>query len=345
MIRTILIAALVIAAGGFAWLYSQDFAPVVLSATRGIVANTSYQQDADADDFKILFCGTGSPNRTPHRGQPCLALVANGKLFLFDAGEGAIAKLHMYRAPTLKLSAIFLTHLHSDHMSGVAEVLHNTWLYGRDTAVETIGPPGTAQFIDGIVMSYDEDINERNRVLGHENIRPEIAFGPVREIAIEDDQTEIVYAERDLLIEAFHVNHPDWRYAYGYRITHQGKQVVISGDTTASEGIRRHARGADILIHEAVNMALMDAIGVAMDEYSGPIPGERFARIATVHTDTLELARLAQEVDAKRLIITHLIPAVPDNFVTESFFTSGMSEEYDGELTVARDGMWLSLAE
>ena len=334
-----ILAAFLLALGG--WLHATDYAPIVLSLVDRTVAASGYQTNVDADDFRLLFCGTGSPNRTPERGQPCLALVADGKLFLFDAGEGAIAKLHEYRAPVLKLHTVFLTHLHSDHVSGVAETLHNTWLYGRTDRVEVVGPPGTEAFLNGIRDSYRDDLEERNRVLGHENIDADTAFGPAREVRIDDADAHTVYDENGLLIEAFRVDHPDWPHAYGYRVSHRGKVIVVSGDTAVSDGIRTHARGADMLIHEAVKLELMEAIAEGMAKYDGAIPPERFARISSVHTDTLSLADLAQKAGVAHLVMTHLIPALPDTFVANRYFAAGMADRYDGEITLAVDGLWL----
>ena len=153
MTRLILIGALaVVAIGGY--LYSQDFRPIIFAGVKSSIGELAASTQRDPEEFSILFCGTGSPNRTPDRGQPCTAMVANGKLFLFDAGEGAIGKLTEARAPTGVLEAIFLTHLHSDHISGVAEVLHNTWLYGRRTPVRVAGPAGTGDILKHFNGAY-----------------------------------------------------------------------------------------------------------------------------------------------------------------------------------------------
>jgi ribonuclease Z len=152
------------------YLYVQDFRPIIYRAAENAVAAVVASTLQNESEFRLLFCGTGSPSRTPDRGQACTALVADGKLFLFDAGEGAIGRLSEYGAPSGRLQGIFLTHLHSDHISGVAEVLDNTWLYGRRTRADVIGPPGTSEMIDGFHAAYRHDLEERNRVLATENL-------------------------------------------------------------------------------------------------------------------------------------------------------------------------------
>lgn len=337
------LAVFVFAAGGY--LYSVSFRPIVFALIDRQVEKIAEATTVDDDAFQLLFCGTGSPNRTPHRGQPCTALVAAGKLFLFDAGEGSIAKLAEYEAPLGRLHTIFLTHLHSDHVSGVAEVMHNSWLYGRRHELAVVGPPGTARMVAGFEAAYSDDLDERTRVLGIEAISPALAFSGARDEEVGGDEIRTFYDAEGLVIKAFQIDHPDWPHAYGYRIEHKGKVIVISGDTRASESIVTHARGADLLVHEALNMEAMTHIGAAMDRTGGPIPGSRMARIAEVHTTTHELADLAERAEVKALAITHLIPAIPPNWVADQFFVDGMSVRYGGPIMIARDGDWLDLSD
>jgi len=325
------------------WLHASDYLPVVRKTVAKTIARQKYMTDVDRADIKILFCGTGSPSRSPVRAGPCLALIANGELFLFDAGEGAIGKLHQYQAPVLKLKKIFLTHLHSDHMSGVAEVLHNTWLFGRTKPVTLMGPPGTEKFLRGIQIAYEDDISERMHVLEADGVDPDLAFGSAQEVRINGDGLVTVYKDENLTIEAFRVNHPDWEFAYGYRIQTAGRTIVISGDTTVSDGIKRHSRGADILIHEAMNPSFMSIAGQELEKIDVPISAARISRIADVHTSTLDLAEIASDAQVGSLILTHLIPPIPDNFVARAAFTSGMSDVYEGNITVANDGLWIDL--
>ena len=341
--RYIISLLLVVIASVFIWLHMVDYLPVVNKAVSATIAQQKYKTQIDDTDIKLLFCGTGSPSRSPVRAGPCLALIANGELFLFDAGEGAIGKLNEYQAPVLKLSKIFLTHLHSDHMSGVAEVLHNTWLFGRTKPATLVGPPGTGKFLSGIQLAYEDDIAERMHVLGADGVDPDLAFSASQDVRISGDDLVTVHKDGNLMIEAFRVNHPEWEFAYGYRIQIGERTIVISGDTTVSEGVRRHARGADILIHEAMNLSFMSIAAQELEKLDVPISAARIARIADVHTPTLDLAKLAKETQVRSLVLTHLIPPIPDNFVARAAFTSGMSDVYEGKITVANDGLWIDL--
>jgi len=347
MKRLVFLAALTLALIG-GYLYSQDFRPIIFAIVKNSIADLAASTQRDPGEFSILFCGTGSPNRTPDRGQPCTALIANGKLFLFDAGEGAIGKLAGARAPTGVLEAIFLTHLHSDHISGVAEVLHNTWLYGRRAPVRVAGPTGTGDIIKHFNSAYQLDLTERQRVLGVENIDPELAFPVAEDIRIpyqgvKEPQLQVVYADGDLTIGAFLVDHPDWPQAFGYRIQYRDKVVVISGDTRPSDGVRYFAKGADLLIHEALNSEVFEYIGEQLEQQGAPMTQERIALITHAHTKTDELAQIAEETGVKNLVITHLIPAMPATWIADQFFVDGMADHYAGNISIARDGQWLDI--
>lgn len=327
------------------YLYAKDFRPIIYKVAEKSVAQVIESSQVNKADFKLLFCGTGSPNRTTDRGQPCTALVADGKLFLFDAGEGSLGKLTEYGAPLGSLHSIFLTHLHSDHISGVAEVLHNTWLYGRMSPAEIIGPPGTNEVIQGFEAAYLQDLDERTHTLGADAADKSLAFSGARDVLVEGESADVVYQANGLTIRVFLVDHPTWPQAYGYRIEHKGKVVVISGDTRASDGIRKHAKNADILIHEAINSEIFGYVGDQMVEQGGAMSKGRMDIIESVHTPTLELATIAQNAGVRKLIITHLIPAMPAVWFVDQFFTAGMDDIYTGELTIARDGQWVEVSE
>ncbi len=338
--------------GGFVGLAA--LAIVLLSANRSTLINWQIErgvqegvasQEISSTRFELIFCGTGTPQFFPDRSQPCLGVIAAGKFFLFDAGQNASRQLSATASPFTKLEAVFLTHLHSDHMSGVADVLHSSWLMGRQHEVNVVGPPGTQQLLDGIHQGYSNDIEERQRVLGVEYLETTVKLGQATEVTIDNEDAVVVHDADGLVVEAFRVDHPDWPYAYGYRVSYGGKTVVVSGDTKYTPAIAKHADGADMLIHEAVNLDMMEQIASALRQFGGPVDPDRLALISAVHTPTLEVARVAKEAEVKKLVLTHLIPPIPANFVAEQHYSDGMDDIYDGELVMARDGMRITLIE
>lgn len=296
--------------------------------------------------FEVVFCGTGAPRFSADRAQPCLGVIAGGRLLVFDTGSNAADNLEAAGAPIDHLETIFLTHLHSDHIAGLGETIHNGWLMGRNQTIEIIGPPGTARTLNGFMEIYAEDIQDR-RSLDEPQYKQLFAdMAHATEVKIDSDEAVTVYDQAGIVVKAFRVIHPTWEYAYGYRIDFGGKSIVISGDTSYTPAIARHGQNVDILIHEALNVEMMVMAGEILSSKESKImrPG-RMDLIKTRHTPTPEVAKTATEANAKMLVITHLTPAVPAVGIIEDVFTLGMDEFYKGKIVVARDGMHLRLLE
>jgi len=153
-----------------------------------------------------------------------------------------------------------------------------------------------------------------------------------------------VYEHNGLRVRAFGVDHAPVEPAVGYRIDYRGRSVVISGDTRVVRSVERAAQGVDILVHEALNRALMERIVGVMEGVGLEQRAEHTRHVIPYHADTLELAKLAEAAEVDHLVLTHLIPPVPDNFLLRRLFTRGMSDHYGGRITVGRDGLELSLA-
>lgn len=121
-------------------------------------------------------------------------------------------------------------------------------------------------------------------------------------------------------------------------------EIVISGDTRYAPNLVRHARAEDVLIHEALNVDMMQTISGALRKHGGGVDPERMNLIISVHTPADELAALATKANVERLVLTHLIPPIPANGFVEAEFTAGMNKLYEGDITVARDGMRMDLS-
>ncbi|PJI86472.1 ribonuclease Z [Yoonia maricola] len=340
-----LVVLFVLAVTGFFLFKANTDRILAWQVQRQVKAALEAQKIQD-DTFELIFCGTGSPNYQKDRGQACLGIIAGGKLFVFDTGQGASQGLQAASAPMTEIAAVFITHLHSDHISGLGDVLHNSWLYGRKTEVVTYGPPGTARAHQGMELSFASDLEERLEILEGEYANSSAAMGTVEEIEVRGAELVKVYDEGGVIISAFAVDHPGWSHAYGYKIEYDGNSVVFSGDTRYAENTIRHAQGVDVLIHEALNVEMMQTIArVLTEQGSDLIDPDRMQTITDTHTATDDLARLATEAAAGKLVLTHLIPSIPANIVTENLFVEGMSGLYDGEIIVARDGMRMLVGE
>jgi ribonuclease Z len=313
-------------------------------ALKGEIKKAFVSQEVNDDLFEVMFCGTGTPRFNKDRAQPCLMISAGNQNILFDAGQGALWSMEKMKAPWQRLNAVFITHLHSDHVSGLGEVIQNGWVAGRSNAVDVFGPVGIKNVVDGFKQVYKEDIHER-LVTFDNNVKKNIdhIWGEIKEVAVDDKLAHVVYDHKGLIVKAFRVDHPNWGYAYGYRIEYRGKSVVFSGDTRETDAIAIHSQGVDLLIHEAYNKKLMDKVATLVDELNLNLDSKTVNNIAAVHTETIALSKLAQQAQVKSLVLTHMIPPIPANGLAESYFMQGMSNFYKGNLSMARDGTRIKL--
>jgi ribonuclease Z len=294
------------------------------------------------DGIEILFAGTGAPRYSEKRGQACLGVITDGKFMLFDTGQGCLDRLNKMDAPVTKISHIFLTHLHSDHMSGLGEVINNTWVQGRISPLEIYGPPGTIEVLDGFSQVYKEDVADRIARRGSDDMNPDLAHGVSHIVTVEDNEAVIAFEDNGLVIKAFRVDHPEWKYSYGYRIEYAGRLIVISGDTRFSQQMIRHGKDADILIHEAFCKPMLDAFKKAMVDLEHDVDPAAIDYIMETHTSTLDAARVAREAGAEQLVLTHIIPPL-ENWIAEKIFLNGITKIYKGNVILAEDGMRLHL--
>jgi ribonuclease Z len=240
--------------------------------------------------------GTGTPIPDPDRQGPSLAIIVDSTSYIFDAGTGIVRRAVAASREGVKglgmpqLDRVFLTHLHSDHTLGLADLLFTPWIQGRKIPLEIYGPPGTRRLVHGIVDGNDEDIHERLATSG----------GPSSEgwkANVHEILPGVVYHDALVTVRAFAVPHSAWKYAYGYRIDTPDRSIVISGDTRASPAIERACNGCDVLIHEVYSDS----------GFAHNVPPLRQKYHAQAHTSATQLGAIATRARAKMLILTHIL--------------------------------------
>jgi len=256
----------------------------VLAVTIGLFAAPAFAQSKAAGptgpDFKVTLLGTGSPAPVMKRFGPGTLVQVNGQNLLFDAGRGVTQRLFQSKLKLGEVDALFLTHLHSDHVVGIPDLWLTGWLQAayaqRKGAFVVYGPAGTGGLMDGLRKAYDWDIQTR--------IKDQKL--PTAAIAIET--TEIregtVYEKDGVKVTAFEVNHGDLiKPAFGYRIDYGGRSVAISGDTKRDENLIKHATGVDLLIHQVAaahpDLLKLPVFKVIMAHHTSPEEaGDVFSR-------------------------------------------------------------------
>lgn len=315
-------------------------------AERQIERNLSRVDESvlTSPDLQVVICGSGSPLADPDRAAPCTAVIAGGEFVLVDAGPGSWEVLDLANLPLAHLSAVLLTHFHSDHIGGLGEALTQSWIAGRTAPLPVYGPEGVGRVVEGFRAAYASDVDYR--VAHHGDAwMPRAASGAeAHEVALGDapDASAVVLERNGLVVTMFRVDHDPVRPAVGYRFDFAGRSVVVSGDTKKSTSLIAHAKGADILVHESLQPDLIRRASAA----AARLGRERVAKLANdivdYHTSVVEAAEVARDAGAGTLVLTHLVPG-PNNFITRRLFLAGVSDVYSGKVVIAEDGMRFAL--
>ena len=312
---------------------------------RALDANVGVDQSAALPDgLHAYVCGSGSPMPDATRAGPCIAVLAGNQAFVFDAGSGAIRKLLRMGFPVDKLQAGFLTHLHSDHIDGLGELLLQAWVGGsRSAPLPVYGPAGTDQVLDGLMRAYTIDKGYRVAHHGPATARPSGFGGSPQVLALPaGTDTMTAYDRGGVKITVVRVDHKPVAPAFAYRIDYKGRSLAISGDTVFSPAFNAASKGVDVMFHEALNKEMVAALGAKLADRGRTDAAKIMADIPDYHASPADAARAAQTAGAKALVLYHLVPPVPVRLI-ERKFLGDAPKAFDGDLRLAHDGMMISL--
>ncbi|TFH20152.1 MAG: MBL fold metallo-hydrolase [Myxococcales bacterium] len=277
------------------------------------------------------------------RAASCTAVIAGGKLWLVDVGPGSWENVQLWRLPRAALGGVLLTHFHSDHIGELGEVSMQSWVAGRESPLAVYGPPGIEAVVNGFNQAYAADSSYRVAHHGAAFMPPAaVGMVPVT-VAADDGAIGAEVLEMDgLRITAFRVDHRPVDPAYGYRFDYGGRSVVVSGDTKRSESLARNSRGADVLVHEAVAAHIVKRLSAKLEERGAARWAKLTSDILDYHTTPAEAAQVAGEAGARVLVLTHLVPPVP-NAVARWMFRQGMEVPPGTDVVFGVDGTYVKL--
>ena len=275
---------------------------------------------------KLIVLGSGTPNPDPNRAGSAYAVVVNETPYLIDFGPGVIRRAASLSPPwggkieamTVKnFEHAFLTHIHSDHSAGLADLLLTPWIMGRDKKLNLYGPKGLEQMASSTLEAFEDDINYR--IYG---TQPSNKIGYKFNFYLLTEG--LIYEDENVSVEAFTVPHGSFDDAYGFRFTTKDKVIVFSGDTGPSKTLEKFAAGADILVHEVYSNA-----GFLKKTKDWQIYHQGH------HTSTFEVGEIASRAKPKLLLLSHILfwGSSTDEILKETQST------YKGEIKIAEDLM------
>jgi ribonuclease Z len=296
-------------------------------------------------DLQVVLCGTGSPLPDKDRAGACTAVIAGGTFVLVDVGPGAWETVDLAGLPTGDLSAVLLTHFHSDHIGDLGETITQSWIAGRTRPLDVYGPTGTTRVVDGFNQAYAADASYRTLHHGEQYMPAAAAPAVGHDIPLGDapDADAVVFDRNGLRVTMFRVHHDPVTPAVGYRFDYRGRSVVVSGDTAKSTSVVAHATGADLLIHEALQRDMMGRVAAVADRVGQKRLGKMAGDTLNYHTSPIEAAEVARDAGVATLVFTHEVPG-PRNIITRRMFLAGVHDVFPGEVVLGEDGMRFNLA-
>lgn len=331
----------VVAVAGAAFAFRGDLSVMAYKrlAPRQMTADTAA---ALPDGLHVALCGTGSPLPDPKRSGPCTAIIAGTRIFVVDSGDGAGRMLARMSLTPGRIAGVFLTHFHSDHIDGLGAVSLYRWAGGQArTQLPLHGPAGVERVAAGFNEAYAQDSVYRVAHHGADTVAPEgfglqavpFAFAP-------GAQSAVVFEQDGLKVTAFTVEHTPVSPAVGYRFDYKGRSVVISGDTVRSANLEAVAKGADLLVHEAL---APNVVGL-MEESARSVKRDNLAKIfkdiPDYHASPADAAASGAAAGVKAVVLTHIVPGLPTRAM-EPVFLNGAT--FKGDFWIGRDGDLVSL--
>lgn len=276
----------------------------------------------------VTITGSGTPFLAAGRAGAGVLVRHDSATIQIDAGRATVLRIAEAGVDLTELSAVLLTHHHSDHMLGMTDLVLTRWtIHGRQGCAPLpiycpIGP--AIDYLEHLFEYLEPDVQSRIGVSGYP-IRPEpdvTGFEP----SADDPVNVTTIGEID--VDAIAVDHGDLAPAVAYRLTTPDGVVVISGDTTICPQVETLAANADILVHEAFSSDLLHAAGQ---------PASRIENLAHHHADARDVGELASRLDVPELVITHMVPSPQTPQTVAAFENAIRDGGYGGKLTISDD--------
>lgn len=299
--------------GGLGWMASGSSLAKAMTPTPG--------------KSRLILLGTGGgPTPKPNRSAPAQVIMVGDRAYVIDCGDGVARQLVMAGISLSSLSGLFITHHHSDHNADYGNLLLLSWAANLSKPVQAWGPPPLKRMTQLFLELNHVDISTRIADEG----RPSLADMIVPH---EISTGGLVMQDQGVKVTAALVDHPPISPAFAYRFDCPDRSIVLSGDTRASDRLIALARGADILVHEALYLP-------ALEQLIATEPNAKSLRehLLASHTPVADVGRVATEAGVKTLVLSHLVPGGYP-FIKDEVWLEAVRPYFSGTIIIGRDLM------
>jgi ribonuclease Z len=273
--------------------------------------------------MEIILTGTGSPMVDPNRAGPSTLVRAGDSTFLIDCGRGALMRAAAAGVGAANLTALLLTHLHSDHITDLSDVITTRWVTTlTPSPLHIIGPPGTEAVVRATLAALAPDISYR--IAHHADITEPPA------VEVEEHVQGLVWNTGDVRITVAPTDHRPVEPTIAFRITHDRSSVVVAGDSVPCTTLDELADGANVLVHTAIRKDLVDQM-----------PAQRIRDILDYHSSVEQAAATAARAGVDTLVLTHYVPPLTPG--QEDQWRALAAGEFGGRVELGDDLLTVSV--
>jgi ribonuclease Z len=265
----------------------------------------------------VILLGTGSPLPNPQRAGPATLVRAGGANLLADCGRGVVMRLAAVGVPPSAISAVLLTHMHSDHITDLNDIITSHWVMNpAPTPLKVFGPVGAKALVEATLAMLAFDVKYR---IDH---HADLNAGPVVET------TELSPGDAFMVgacaISAHRTDHSPVFPTLGYRIEHAGVVAALAGDTVPCPELDELCRGADVYVQTVIR-----------DDLVRRVPSQRLQDILDYHSTVEQAAQTAQRAGVRTLMLTHYVPHMASG--QEEEWRAIARPHFDGEIVLGDD--------
>lgn len=278
---------------------------------------------------QLILLGTkGGPRVGGDRSNPATALLIDGVPYVVDCGQGVARQLVSAGIALNNVHKVFITHMHSDHNLELGGLLYDAWVTGLNKPIDVYGPPTVDTMVTAFFESMKFDIDTRIADEARPDLRRMVQTHVYDKsgLVMQNDQVKVT-AARNL--------HPPIHDSFALRFDTKDRVIVISGDTSRADAVVELAKGADVLVHEAMYLPGVDALVKRV-----PNAATMREHLMASHTSTEDVGRVAAAAGVKTLVLSHLVPGDMPG-ITDEMWAEGARKHFKGQIIVGKDLMVL----